>query len=104
MLLQDQPPHTPLSDADYEITEALESDHFSLSTMLQQQQVLLDKLVKTQVDIKEKQNIMETKMNEVEAIVKTSPSLSVSDLPATCAKRKRLVTRTISVSQHNLIQ
>lgn len=66
--------------------------------MLQQQQAILQQVLKGQEDLKSRQDEIEEKLSCLDAKVKStvnsvSPSSSSSD-----GKRKRIVTRTLSVS------
>ena len=104
MLLQEQIPQlmddSELNEPDFEdISESQQENaplYDDVTSLLQQQQGMLSTLMQSQKDMIARQKEFEIKINEVEAKV-NSPQSSSSSPGTSCNKRKRHITRTLSV-------
>ena len=99
MFLEDQP-QISLDDPFGPGCEVSSRSQHDMTAIIQQQQGIITQLLKSQSDMNEKQSRIEKKIIEVEAAIQSTLTESPSSSTSTggTPKRKRLVTRSVSVS------
>ena len=88
---------TPISSRYRATAQTETSDNSSILTVLQQQQAVLQRVLDGQKSLEERQNKMEQSLAELQKNMEQSAQCSTAD-SGTDRKRKRVVTRTLSVS------
>ena len=88
---------TPISSRYRATAQTETSDNSSILTMLQQQQAVLQRVLDGQKSLEERQNKMEQSLAELQKNMEQSGQCYTAD-SGTDRKRKRVVTRTLSVS------
>lgn len=104
----DTPSHSPETDHNPSVpttsssTPPSSTENSYMVGMLQQQQFMLKNVLDSQKRFEEKQKAFETKLQEIESKV-NKPNTLTPPTPGSNKKRKKVVTRTLSVRKNSLL-